>query len=172
MAWNALKYIGSTIWSALSNLPGLLYNAGYNAVIGLWNGITGLAGWLWSKVQNLGVSMWNAFMKGIGAASPSKKFAEAGKWAMLGAAMGLDDHSGTLMDTAHGIASDLANIPLGLNADALNGQLTAATNSVVQVKANRKQQEVKVTLDVSGTDSEMKKMIQKMARTSNLLQTA
>lgn len=172
IAWNALKYIGSTIWSALSNLPSLLWNAGYNAVIGLWNGISGLAGWLWSKVQNLGISMWNAFMKGIGAASPSKKFAEAGKWAMLGAAMGLDQHAQTVMDTATGIANDLAGIPLGLNTKALDGQLTAAANAVVQVKANKRQQDVKVTLDVTGGNKEMKTLVQKMIRNDNLLKTA
>jgi hypothetical protein len=173
-AWNALKGVGSTASGALSDLPARMWNAGYNAVIGLWNGITGLWGWLWSKVYNLGVDMWNAFMQGIGARSPSRKFADAGKWAMLGAALGLENNKDALLGTAKRIAGDLASVPMELaggDGASLGGQIKAAARGVVTVQAARRKQEVKVVLDVRGTDGQMKNMIQKMARTSNLLQT-
>jgi hypothetical protein len=173
-AYNAARNVGSYLWAALNNLPSLMRNAGYNAALGIWNGITSLAGWLWSKVYNLGVSMWSAFMRGIGARSPSRKFAEAGRWAVLGAVQGLEDNSGTLMAAAQNLAAGLAGTRLalpGIDTGALNGQLTAAATSTVTVAAARRRPvEVVTVLDVRGTDSQMKTLIRSMARTGNLNQ--
>jgi phage-related protein len=170
-AFNAARNVGSYVASALSNLPRLMWNAGYNAVLGIWNGITSLAGWLWSKVQNLGVSMWNAFMRGIGAASPSRKFAEAGKWAVLGAAQGLDAHAPALMTAAQNLANGLAGTKLalpGVDGTALSGQLTAAANGTISVQAAKRTQRVQVDLNVIGSDGMIKTALQKLNRTSNL----
>jgi hypothetical protein len=174
MAYNAMVNVVTYVWRALSGLPGLMWNAGYNAAIGIWNGIVSLAGWLYSKVQNLGISMWNAFMKGIGAASPSRKFAEAGRWAVLGAAKGLDDNAGTLMASAQDLAEGLAGTQLslgGVDTDALNTQMAMAASGTIAVQAaNRKPVEVHTVLHVQG-EGAWATAIRKSIRTNNLLQT-
>lgn len=169
-AYNALINVGVYAWNALGNLGSLMWNAGYNAVIGIWNGIGSLIPWLWSKMQHVGIDMYNAFMNGIGARSPSVKFAAAARWAMLGAGKGFEDNRAGLMATVMGIAQDIAGVQLGLGTgdNALGDQLTAAANGVMTVQAANRTQRVQVDLNVIGSDGMIKNALQKLNRTSNL----
>lgn len=174
-AYDAVKGVPGKLWNALIGLPALMWAAGYNAVIGLWNGVVGLKDWLWSKVKNLGVSMYNAFMEGIGAHSPSRKFADAGMYAVQGAVLGLENNRGALLRTARDLAADLAAVPMGLGLDEgqLTGQIEAAATGTVQVAAARRQPlEVRSVVEIVG-DGPIATMLRKAGRTrTNIYKTA
>lgn len=174
--FNAARNVGSWLYSALRNLPSMMWSIGYNAVIGIWRGMQSLAGWLWNAAYNFASSIWRGMMSALGIHSPSKVMADrVGRWIPLGIAAGIDSTASAVHDAAGRIADGLASTTMsvgGLDTGALDQAMASATGTVQVSAARRRPQQVVVKLDVTGTDSEMKRLIQKLGRTSNLYQTA
>ena len=87
----AMPQIIAGIVSALGKGVGQLAEIGKNLVKGLWNGIQSLASWIWDKVSGWASSIWNGICSFFGIHSPSKKFAELGKYMSMGLGIGFVD---------------------------------------------------------------------------------
>jgi phage-related protein len=95
-AWNNvigwIKGIPGAIMSALGNFGTMLLNAGKDLLTGLWNGITGAASWLWGKIKSFFADLLPGWVQDmLGISSPSKVFAELGRFTMHGFAEGITD---------------------------------------------------------------------------------
>jgi len=104
---------------AVGNLGNLLVNAGRDLLTGLWNGIQSMSGWLQSRVTGFFAGLvpdWARDALGIG--SPSKVFAEIGKWVPEGMAQGITANIGPVLDAVGGMASAMAGqaIDVGENS--------------------------------------------------------
>lgn len=95
---NAVGFIGNkvagiknTVFGALSGAGEWLRDTGRNLIQGLINGIGDMFGWVRDKICSLGSNIlgWAKGVLGIG--SPSKIFAQYGRWLDEGLAIGIDD---------------------------------------------------------------------------------
>lgn len=108
--------LGSAIVSALSSLAkraisqarkipqsiksglGNLKSVGSNLIEGLWVGIKAKFDSVVSRVKALAAKLPKAVKKVLGIASPSKVFAEVGKWIPEGLALGIERNVGSVQD--------------------------------------------------------------------------
>jgi hypothetical protein len=99
-AFNAVvslaKSFGGRILSAVGNLGSLLYSIGRDIVMGLVNGITAYWHFVTDKLNSLLHGLSSAAKKLLGIASPSKVWAQFGKYMGLGVAVGLDSTRSTV----------------------------------------------------------------------------
>lgn len=118
-----LKQLGAQLVSTFSSLPSKFLEIGTNIVKGLWNGIKNAWGWLTSQVSGLFGSLVSGIKSGLGIASPSKVFAEIGKYVDEGYAKGIIDN----MDV-------IDNAMAGIEAMSVNPQISSSTiaNSSIQ----------------------------------------
>lgn len=79
------------ILNALGNLGNTLVNAGMDLIRGLIDGIGRMIGRLWDKVESIADTISNVFSAALSIFSPSKVFAEFGRFTMEGYIVGLDD---------------------------------------------------------------------------------
>lgn len=87
-----VRNIKGKVTGALSSAGSWLVGAGKDVMRGLWNGIASMAGWLKSAVINLVSDILPGPVKKVlGIASPSKVFAEIGRFTTEGLALGLKD---------------------------------------------------------------------------------
>ena len=87
----AVPQILSGLVSAFGKGVSQLADVGKNLVRGLWDGITSLASWIWDKVSGWAKSIWDGICGFFGIHSPSKKFAELGKYMSQGLGIGFVD---------------------------------------------------------------------------------
>ena len=114
---NAIGWIGDkiggikdTVMGALSDAGSWLYDTGKDLIQGLINGIGDMFNWVKDKICSLGDNIlgWAEDVLGIG--SPSKIFAQYGRWLDEGLAIGIDDAAsrvGKAMDDMTGMVVDL-----------------------------------------------------------------
>lgn len=74
--------------------PENLARIGGDMVKGLWNGITNLGGWILDKIGGFAKGIIDGVKGFFGIHSPSRVFADIGKWNMLGLARGIDKNAG------------------------------------------------------------------------------
>jgi phage-related protein len=84
------KGFGGRILAAVGNLGSLLYGAGQAIVHGLVSGITSVWHTVTDKISSLLSGLSKAAKKLLGIASPSKVWAQLGRYMGLGVAVGLD----------------------------------------------------------------------------------
>lgn len=105
-----VRGIKDTVFGALSGAGSWLYDTGRNLIQGLINGIGDMFGWVRDKICSLGDNIlgWAKGVLGIG--SPSKIFAQYGRWLDEGLAIGIGDAAGQVgkaMDDMTGMVIDL-----------------------------------------------------------------
>ena len=105
-----VRGIKDTVFGALSGAGSWLYDTGRNLIQGLINGIGDMFGWVRDKICSLGDNIlgWAKGVLGIG--SPSKIFAQYGRWLDEGLAIGIGDAAGQVgkaMDDMTGMVVDL-----------------------------------------------------------------
>lgn len=113
--WDAVNFVGSIpghIWNALGDLGGLLYNAGWNIMVGFYNGLVDM----WNEVAGWvsGIGDWIADHKGpkrydLGLLVPN------GGWIMQSLETGMLDRFEGVKKTVSGFAGELQ--------DAIGGEL-------------------------------------------------
>lgn len=101
-----VRGIKDTVFGALRGAGEWLRDTGRNLIQGLINGIGDMFGWVRDKICSLGDNIlgWAKGVLGIG--SPSKIFAQYGRWLDEGLAIGIDDAAarvGTAMDEMTGM---------------------------------------------------------------------
>lgn len=77
--------------NALAGLPEEAISVGKNLVKGLWEGISDKVDWVCDKIAGMGKSIEKAIKKTLGIASPSKVFAEIGRYTAEGFGLGFED---------------------------------------------------------------------------------
>lgn len=92
-AWGNIKATFSGILSYFSGLTTQFFNFGKNLIQGLINGIGSMAGAIAEKARGIADSVKNTVKGAFGINSPSRVFAEYGKFNMQGLAQGMDKSS-------------------------------------------------------------------------------
>lgn len=130
-AVSAASQFGSRLRDGLAAIPGTLGNIGSNIVQGLVNGVTGAAGKLVDAVKGAVGSAIQGAKNLLGIKSPSRVFRKIGRYAMQGAALGVDDDAGLLLkstdDAMRGMISTAQDAKYTPDAGSV-----AATASVVE----------------------------------------
>lgn len=130
-ATSAASQFGSKLRSGLEAIPGTLGNIGSNIVQGLVNGVTGAAGKLVDAVKGAVDDAIQGAKNLLGIKSPSRVFRKIGRYAMQGAALGVDDDAGLLLkstdDAMRGMISTAQDIKYTPDVSSV-----AATASVVE----------------------------------------
>lgn len=126
---NWVRNVPSMIGAAIGNLGSLLLNAGRDLLTGLWNGISGAASWLKSKISSFFGSLLPGWAKDfLGIASPSKVFADIGKYVPEGLAVGINHNVGSVKGSVENMADVAASVPIsGRGAAAGNSDGTQVT---------------------------------------------
>lgn len=126
--------IPGRIAGAVGNLGSTLYNAGRDTIQGFINGVMSMGGALASGIKGLVErNVPGPVRKVLGIGSPSKLFAQYGKWTMQGFMGGVDSQSSALGATMNSAFSDLtpALTPSTVGADSINGISDVGGPSVV-----------------------------------------
>lgn len=87
---------------------GNLYNTGRNLIAGLWEGIRDKFNDMVDRVKNLVKKLPKVVRKVLGIASPSKVFAEIGKWIPEGLAEGIEDNLDSVSAAANAMVNGAA----------------------------------------------------------------
>lgn len=103
LASSAMSYASSIPQNIISGL-GSLYSAGSDLIAGLWNGIKNKFYSVVEGVKSMAASLPTAVKKVLGIASPSKVFAEIGKWIPEGLALGIEKNLGAVHDASDAMA--------------------------------------------------------------------
>lgn len=110
---NIWKSIKDGIVNAITSLPDKMKTIGKNIVEGLWNGINNATDWIVDKVTSFGSKVEAGIKKFFGIASPSKKFAEIGKFLAEGLGLGIEENADygikAIENTGVGILNGLDN---------------------------------------------------------------
>ena len=84
----------SNLISIIGELPSKVISIGRDLVSGLWNGISDKIQWVKDRIYSMGSQIINAIKGVFGIASPSKRFAEVGRFLAQGLAVGWEDEIG------------------------------------------------------------------------------
>lgn len=103
----------TNVVNKLKELPEKVVSIGKDLVKGLWNGISDKVDWVLEKIKGMGASIEKAIKKQLGIASPSKVFAEIGRFTAEGFGLGFEDTMGD-------VETDMAN-----TFDNLTGSMIA-----------------------------------------------
>ena len=99
--------IASTIETTFRTLPGKLVEIGSNLIKGLWNGISNVGAWVFDKISGFCNGIVDKVKGLFGINSPSRVFAEIGKYMMLGWGKGITANGkkvvGAMADVASGV---------------------------------------------------------------------
>lgn len=144
------KIIG-TIGKTLA--PENLARIGGDLIKGLWNGISNLGGWILDKIGSFAKGIIDGVKGFFGIHSPSRVFADIGKWNMLGLARGIDKNAGvaqkSMTKAMDGLISDASMLDSNFShAFEANAQYTAQ-NADISPKAGG----VNITVNATVSDN-------------------
>lgn len=168
---NWVRSVPGLIMGAIGNLGSILLNAGRDLLSGLWSGIQGAAGWLKSKVLGFFGSILPGWVKDIlGIASPSKVFADLGKYLPKGMALGIDHNVGSVISSARSMTDAVVTAARVPEMAAFSGQASAA---ISRPTAATPAAQSATTVNFKGnTTNALAAVIQEMVRTGKIEITA
>ena len=112
-AWNSMyDYTGRTtdkMRSKLTELYNSAVQSGYEIPAGLAVGVRNGQGGALNALGQLAANVLNRFKSQLGIQSPSRAFAEAGKWIDLGLAKGVEDNASTAITTAQDLGTAMVD---------------------------------------------------------------
>lgn len=130
-AANAAAAFANNLINGLASIPGRVASIGSNIIQGMVNGVMGAAGRLIGAVRGAVGDAIEGAKNLLGIKSPSRVFREIGRYAMQGAALGVDDDAGLLLqstdDAMRGMISTARDVEYTPGAGG-----AAATASVVE----------------------------------------
>ena len=132
--------------------PENLARIGGDLVKGLWNGISNLGGWILDKIGGFANGIIDGVKGFFGIHSPSRVFADIGKWNMLGLARGIDKNAGVASKAMTKAMDDLVSDASMINSNfshafEANAHYTAK-NTDVSAKAGG----VNITINAEVSD--------------------
>jgi phage-related protein len=104
----------------ISDMVDEFKSIGQNLITGLWNGISDKAEWLYEKISGMGSTVVSKVKTLFGVESPSKVFAEIGRYLAEGLGLGWEDG---MVDVIDDIESDLKIPDAEINAKTI-GELS------------------------------------------------
>ena len=113
----------SSIVSTLAALPEEVVSIGKNLVKGLWDGISDKVDWVLDKIAGMGKSIEKAIKKQLGIASPSKVFAEIGRFTAEGFGLGFEE---TMEDVQTDMVGTFDNMTGNMSAEVTATGTTGA----------------------------------------------
>jgi phage-related protein len=128
------KGFGGRILSAVGNLGSLLYGAGQAIVHGLVNGITSVWHSVTDKISSLLSGLSKAAKKLLGINSPSKVWAQLGKYMGLGMAAGLDSSRAAVAAAGNRVFSAAAGGSPGFAGAGFGAQSVVISPGAVVVQ--------------------------------------
>lgn len=129
--WRNVVSWARKIPQAIKNGVGNLRSIGLNMIEGLWKGIKEKFDSVIERVKALAAKLPEAVKKVLGISSPSKVFAEVGKWIPEGLALGIESNLGSVQTAADAMVGATAITPPFGNTGLLGategefGRLTA-----------------------------------------------
>lgn len=96
--------LAKKIPTAIKNGVGNLASIGRNMIDGLWNGIKGKWDSMVSKLKSMAANLPKAVKKVLGISSPSRVFAEVGKWIPEGLALGIEKNMKTVYNASNAMS--------------------------------------------------------------------
>lgn len=118
-AVEGVKNVTTAIYNKFNELPNKIREVGSNIAKGLWNGIESLKDWVVERVRSMGTAIINKLKEVLGIASPSKVFAEIGKYTIQGFGEGFIDNSKKVFnDLANAVEEETADLSgrMGINS--------------------------------------------------------
>lgn len=95
---NAPKIVKALAKAIIAAIPALV-DAGKQLIKGLWKGAGAMVSWVVEKFKGLGKKILKGIKNALGIHSPSREFAEVGRFSMMGLANGITENLG-LVDKA------------------------------------------------------------------------
>lgn len=128
-----VRNIPGNIVNALGNLGTLLVNAGRDIITGLWNGIQSMGAWLRDSI----LGFVRSFVPGpvlqfLGIASPSKLFADIGRWIPAGLGGGIIANAAAATDASRELAARTATAAVEGTRGALRGTTLDLSSAAVR----------------------------------------
>lgn len=107
---NAVATAVKNVWEAtvkwFEELPDKMISIGSDIVKGLWNGINDMTDWIVEKVKGFGNSILTGIKNFFGIKSPSKVFAEIGKFLAEGLGIGIEENADYATDAIDVVAEE------------------------------------------------------------------
>lgn len=139
---NVGSEIISTVKSAISSRVSEFFSIGSNIVEGVWQGIQNAIGWFTSSVSSFFSGIVDSVKSTLGIASPSKVFAQIGRFMAEGLGVGWDKEIGNVqkdiensLDFGEGY---IATYGVGGNFDNTNASLSRNINITQNIYAQKK----------------------------------
>lgn len=98
---------------------------GSNIVDGIWKGISDGWKWLTDKVKNLANDLFEAAKDALGIHSPSRKFAEIGRYSVLGFNQGLSENAKSSLQAVRDWFAPLENVTMSTRLSVNDAALRA-----------------------------------------------
>jgi phage-related protein len=128
--------------SAIKSGVGSLVSIGSNLIAGLWNGIKSKFDSVISRVKALASQLPKAVKKVLGISSPSKVFAELGKWIPEGLALGIEKNMRVVEDASGAMADATLFSPTEGYAEEGTGTVTSSYVFNVYATPNQSAREI------------------------------
>lgn len=109
--WRNVVSWARKIPQAIKSGVGNLWSIGANMIDGLWNGIKSKFDSVISRVKEMAAKLPEAVKKVLGIESPSKVFAEVGRWIPEGLALGIENNLASVQSAADAMAGATAITP-------------------------------------------------------------
>lgn len=126
LAKNAMNSVLNALKGGASDIVNSFVNLGKNIVQGLWKGISSLTEWIGKKIAGFGATLVSGFKALLGIHSPSKVFAQMGKYCVEGLAEGLEDKDNYVSDAMRALKDDMTTTYIN---DDMVGRLNAAVET-------------------------------------------
>ncbi len=128
LAKNAMTSVLNALKGGASSIVNSFIDLGKNIVQGLWKGISSLTEWIGKKIAGFGATLVSGFKALLGIHSPSKVFAQMGKYCVEGLADGLEDKDNYVSDAMRALKDDMTTT-------YINDDMVGRLNTAVETKA-------------------------------------
>lgn len=154
-----LRMLADDLLKIVKELPGKFLEVGVNIVKGLWNGIKNAWGSLKENVSGLFGSLVQGVKDAYGIESPSKVFAEIGKFVDLGYAKGIMDNLGAVDSAMAELESANINPRITTTSVADNSSQSDIIKLLEQIANNQN-----VTVVLEGDADRLFRVMQSQSR--------
>lgn len=132
-AKSAVVNVVDSIIGWFKELPSNIYNIGKDIITGLWDGINSMISWVWDKITGFFGGIVDGVKDVLGIHSPSKVFAQLGKYSGEGFAQGLSNSMSDAFKTAKntlqsGISSFDPSVAIPVYASPQSSPNSASVN--------------------------------------------
>ena len=127
---NAPKIVKALAKAIIAAIPALV-DAGKQLIKGLWKGAGAMVSWVVEKFKGLGKKILKGIKNALGIHSPSREFAEVGRFSMMGLANGITENLGLVDKAMNMVGSAMTGSYAISNAPLQTAPASIGSGSVV-----------------------------------------